>query len=374
MSLARIRAENPANASFLADALRRSGFEVQVLRPAQPAAGEPEFELTLESHASAEIALEQATRLAERKSCDLLIAPGVLRYEPPRPEPVSVPQASVNSEDLEREEPTLEPAIETPVPGTAPEIQERAAQPSVPAAPSFNQRLLDAGAIMAAALQNRVERTPELVAQAWKRIAQGGSAVARVCVHGCAEVSRTARKHWQHARERYAAARAAAAARDAENRATRAQQAKFEHTRRSREEARILVEPVGVSHLPPTTSTRPAAWRTALAGAIVAALVIGIGFAVGARRTPAAVASPNLQQQVPFGATTVHASATAAPRTIEHHSVTAPPKKAVPRRRVVNSLGEDDDEVVVRHFAPAKSAAPQVTSDGIKHYSDDSSQ
>src|SRR5215467_4536358 len=75
--LARIRTDSPSQVSHVAEALRRRGYQVEIVAPDISGQGFAEIEIAAE-FLPAQEALAQAQRLAEKLGCDLLIAPGAL--------------------------------------------------------------------------------------------------------------------------------------------------------------------------------------------------------------------------------------------------------------------------------------------------------
>ena len=121
-------------------------------------------------------------------------------------------------------------------------------------------------------------------------------------------------------------------------------------------------------------NSRRGGWRTVLVGAVLSALILVIGFGVGARPTPARTPSVNVQRALPLGPVTVQA----APVSGSGKSVAQPPLQSSREPRVRNSgasvateSSEDeagDQEIVVRQH---RKSTPTAKASRVKHYSDD---
>jgi hypothetical protein len=145
-------------------------------------------------------------------------------------------------------------------------------------------------------------------------------------------------------------------------------------------------------------SSRQQDWQMAFAGAGAAAVVLIVAFGVLGARRPAEKFAPThaVEQQLPFGAATIRPAAstirpnTAPPPVAKANSPAArsasPVEGTAPRlvttvatssrkrtSTLPNNDSGDDEEVVVRHFAPLRAPARPATkksADGVKHYSD----
>jgi len=139
-------------------------------------------------------------------------------------------------------------------------------------------------------------------------------------------------------------------------------------------------------------------WEMAFAGAAAVTVVLILAFGVLGARRPAEKFAPThaVEQQLPFGAATIHPAAgpstipsqpavaakPPAPQSVSAGGGTAPKllaTSATPTRKRRSTLpnndsnNDSDAEVVVRHFAPLRAPAKPAakkSAGGVKHYSD----
>jgi hypothetical protein len=235
--------------------------------------------------------------------------------------------------------------------------------------PDWTQRALDGCAIALAKLRGMAEEIPEVAqrvsSRVWavcRRVSLWAGGKMRIGATKFGVASRgaavTAGARWIQARQEYVRVRAAATAKAAQMREER--QAKA--TARNH----VAVEVLGATA--PLPQASPRGWRAALAGAAMAALVIGVGFSVGAGRTPAA--TPHLTSATTSALpTTTRVTAPVSTAAVKPKATKTVSTAARAKRKLPAETDDTEQEVIVRHFAPVKST-PAVSADGVHHYSD----
>jgi hypothetical protein len=355
--LARIRTNSPSEVSQIADALRKRGYEVEIVPANFEAHAAAELEIAAESFPAQE-ALAQARGLADELKCDLLIAPGALD------------SIRIVEPEAEHQVPFAEAQQAAVPPAVADAAIEQVAQVAEEKGPDWTQRALDRCAVVLAQLRGLAEEIPGVVqrvsSRGWDVCRRGsiwaagkmriGATKLGVASRGAAV---TAGARLGEARQQYAQVRAAATAKAAQMREERRQA-------KAAAKAHIAVEVLE------TTAPLPQAsrgWRPALAGAAMAALVIGVGFSVGAGRTPAA--TPNLTSPSTTAAlaSMSKVSTPVSAAAVKPKATRLPSTAARAKRRFPAETDDTEQEVIVRHFAPVKST-PAVSADGVHHYSD----
>lgn len=366
--LARIRTNSPSQVSHIAEALCKRGYEVEIVSSNGEVSGFAEVEIAAE-FLPAKDALAQGQLLAQKMDCDLLIAPGALDslrivQNETEPIPIAAQQPATSVPPARAMEPQVSPVVvEEPVAGQPVVIED--------VGPDWTQRGLDHCAIALVKLRGLIKKLAQVAGRTSSR-SWSAACVAGIWMAGKARVGGTkfgvasrnatasAGARWSEARAQYARVRAAATAKAAQMREERSQA-------KAAARNRVAVEVLGTTAPPQQGSNR--GWRAALAGAAMAALVIGVGFSVGAGRTPAA--TPDQTQAATHSAPIAMkpVAPTISVEAPKPHATKASSPAANTRPRHAVDDEDSEQEVIVRHFAPVRST-PAVTADGVRHYSD----
>ncbi|HLJ30553.1 MAG TPA: hypothetical protein VKY85_27865 [Candidatus Angelobacter sp.] len=450
MPLARILAFNPEDAISLAQQLQQSGFQVEIVDPnmqqLSPADLEIEFAICDQQQV-----LGRAAAIGAQLQAEVVVFPGAI---PSLPRPVSAAREVENlspeltEQMLEAPEEVWEPVEETPThrhpepispmtkfsqdPAPAESTQAESTEPTTPAFSEFIERL-----------RHGLQHLGTVLAGALARMGTAASAAG-------SGVAGQARELRQHVALRVAQARAAREQRKTEamQRATELEQnrrmnreqaaeARQQELRRTQAEQEkrlagmqpMVDETIGVEateqvaaldgasltaeaeHQPsqrreptPAVSRRPAKvmsrqngpLRGAFAGVVAASFLFLAGMVLANFHavTPLSgiLREGSVEQQAPFGATTLHAvPATARPVIAIQRQETPAAAKPSPTRtstpvakqksqwhhfRQRSDRDEDDvtaDDVVVRHFNSPKKPPTQAAQQqaGLKRYSDE---
>ena len=368
--LARIRTHSPSEVSHIADALRKRGYEVEVVPADFEAHAAAELEIATQSFPARE-ALAQAQRLADELNCDLLIAPGALDSIR-----VVEPEAEHQVPFVEAQQAAVPPPVAEPLVTLEPESKFAIGQAAEanPASleekgPDWTQLALDQCAVALAKLRGLAEEIPGLA----QRVSSRGWAICRrgsIWAAGttrigaakfgiaCGSAATKTSERWNEARQQYARVRAAATA--------KAAQMREESRQTNAARNHVAVEVLGTTAPLQQTSR---GWRAALAGAAMAALVIGVGFSVGAGRTPAATPHLTSPSKAPALASMTKASPPISAVALKPQATKNSSTAVRAKRRLPAETDDTEQEVIVRHFAPVKST-PAVSADGVHHYSD----
>ncbi len=401
MALARIFSRSPEQTAVLSQQLQQQGYTVEVLSPDDAPATLADLEIQLEACDPADV-LRRATELAARLQCDIAVAPGALQAG------LSLAQAPVT------------PAAEEPMPVALPAGQaaavETAAPLPAPSAAMETHQLDEApeernlGKSNLGKSNDAEEGASVATPSVLPRAARSLGARLAICAATANELLAVCGAQFRESRERARIGLAEAQAMreerllnltcrraDAQRHALElkaGRQAVAAYLRRLQQEdpdafanAHSPVFPDAAPVTKPSSFSwtmvkriRFRKWEAALAGAVFASALLGIGLAVasfharptlsanrGVTLQPATVAPQNpapkpVSPQRPSPA--VHKitlkPAAQARRT---QPKTTQPK---PPQRNQDLLARD---VVVRHFPPPK-PTPHTQADGWKHFSD----
>lgn len=443
MALARILTLNPEDANVFARQLRQLGFDVEVVNPNEPQASPADLEIEFAICDQQQV-LGRASAIAAQLQAEVVVFPGAI---PHFPKPIPATEITSVSADL-TEEPYSEPmaAAEThqPVVGLPdqaemvelsemPEVvletaKEPAARRTSPLFSALANKLRSSLRYFNAALSSVVARLKRAGSSASSAIAAGVLEFHERMEQRIARIRAAHEQHLVERRKRHAEAMQRASVVEQERRreaelaaaahGQELQRLQTEKERRlaevkrlkpeSREKAAAL-QTTRLAALPEeqqqersTTSSREQ-WRGALAGAVAASFffILGMILANLHSLTPLSrsLASGSIEEQVPFGPTTLRTpAASAKPASAVSRPqipVAAPAQPAPvvnkpnPARTTVpgnkpspewhhfqrsSNAPEDTpttDEVVVKHFGPPRrtTQTPQQQA-GLKHYSD----
>jgi hypothetical protein len=314
MAVARIVTRSPEEVGPLADQLRARGYSVEIVAPNETREGPAELEIVAEACAAA-AAFDRAAELARPSDADVLVAPGLCPLPEAAPPEAAPPSATDISEPVE-------PA---PVPWR--EEVEHAERSSM-----VRDLLVVAGAGI-----GNLART---FGASMRKTAVAGRAFA-----GHLSGSIAARRAvWRQQRP------AALAAPPVK----RIREPRLPVIRRTRE--------------------RDTEWKVAAVFAMVLAVAITLAWAAATRHAsvspiPASMLmrSNSMEQKIPFGPVTLRPAPVPVPPKASA-AVSTPAARAAASRRSSRDYGEE--EVVVRHFAPARAPATAQRQDGVKRISD----
>ena len=424
MPLARILTLHPEDATNLIQQLQRIGFEVEVADPNEehgdPADLEIEFAVCDQQQVIA-----RAGAIANQLQAEVVVFPGAI---PPLPRPVTQQPVSDFST---REEPRPEEPVETP-----------AFHETDPERHGSDRELPELAGIWFTSLGERMQQSGQETISGLKRVRTGVSSALsrlgsraseyreRMRLRGAER--RVAREQRRTELVREAAAREQERLKQEEI-AAAARQEEFQRLQTEREERRAEMERLRVeaeeqaaaqhqarleaeeqrkqraTQLPGKQTRgwamrQPSQLRGVFTGAIAAAILFAVGMLLAnfspTTPLPASVSNGSVEQQVPFGPTTLHGApasagvtvggmsapklhagnnvvrpATPAPAKPQPSQAKAPaPKRKTQWRhfRSSNRNGDDGtaDDVVVRHFGPQQKAQPHAQQAGLKRYSD----
>lgn len=425
MPLARILTLHSEDATNLVQQLRRIGFDVEVADPnqehAEPADLEIEFAVCDQQQVIA-----RAGAIANQLQAEVVVFPGAI---PPLPRPIPAMQQPV-SDFSSLEEPRAEEPVETPA---SHEIE--------PEGQGSGHELPGMAGTWFTSLGERMQQSGQETISGLKRVRMGMSSVL-------ASMGSHASEYRERMRLRGAERRAAreqrraelarqSAAREHERLkqeeiAAAARQQEFQRLQTEREERRAEMERLRIeaeerdavqhqAHLEaeeqrkqrvaqlPARQTKTGAVRqtSQLRGVFTGAIAAAILFAVGMLLANFSPTSPfprvtkgSVEQEVPFGPTTLHGAPASAGVTVGGmsapkplHSNTNVARPAIPaqakpqpsrakapaskksqwRHFRSSNRNQDDgtaDDVVVRHFGPQQQAQPHPQQAGLKRYSD----
>lgn len=418
MPLARILTLHPDDAANLIQQLERLGFAVEVASPNQQDLDSADLEIEFAVCDQQQV-IARAGAIANQLQAEIIVFPGAM---PPVPRPLPISEqlaAGVPKEDAPREE----PVESVPSPELVPQFQGEDPRASLP----------ELAGVWLDGLSEKVRRSGRRTASGLKRVQSGISSAL-------AGAGNRAAGYREHMKTRAAELRAAREQRRAEaalRREEAARQAALleqEERRQSeiaaarqREEARLhaenekrtemerphVAEPVAIQQQSsakvqeqiaqfPAKQKQPRPVRSSqLRGVFTGAIAASILFVAGmllANFTPTSPFSSSgsggsVEQQVPFGPTTLHgppgatvggpaaSNVVRAGNDIPRQAAPAQPKPQPAREKTPAkwrrfrrsaSRGADSggDDVVVRHFGPQPPSQPHAQQAGLKHYSD----
>ncbi|HEY6252250.1 MAG TPA: hypothetical protein VI685_20025 [Candidatus Angelobacter sp.] len=396
MPLARILTLRPEEVTGLCEQLQQLGFEVEVTSPHERNLATADLEIEFAICDQQQV-LGRAGAIATQLQADVVVFPGAL---PPMPKAAVVEEVPVSLP-----EPVEMLAPSEPVEAAA----EQEPTQRIPWSTKFAERLQKSGrqiasatGVLAIGLRRGLSRLKPVLAIAISKFKNTTSAA------GSAVADRT-REYQERMKTRAAQVQGARAQRLAEMERLRAEAreqvavlerarmaAEAEHQKLQRLDAE-QAEQSERQREPQAVPPRIFQLRGVLAGVVaaVALFLVGIllaNFHTGIPLSPR-LTEGSIQQQVPFGAATVHGppGVTLAPKIPKSHPVTAsaPPSKPQPAARSTHvsqqksewhhfrkrSTRDDDDaadDVVVRHFGPKRKPTTQTAQrqTGIKRYSD----
>lgn len=440
MALARILTLNPEDANVFARQLRQLGFEVEVVNPNEPQPGPADLEIEFAICDQQEV-LGRASAIAAQLQAEVVVFPGAI---PHLPKPIPAAEITSVSADL-TEEPYSEPmgAAETHGPIVElPEQSEAASQmvefsetPEV-ANLEVARRTMPLFPAWANKLRSRLRYFNAALSGGIARLKKAGSSAGSTVAAGVLEFHERMSAAWEQRvaerRKRHAEAMQRASAveqerrREAELAAADHQQelqrmqAEKEHrlaeVKRLKSESRekpVALPRVRLAAQPqqpvpeeqkqePSAPSRSGQLRGAFAGAVAAGLffILGMILANLHSLTPLSrsLASGSVEEQVPFGPTTLHAPAASAKpaSAVSRPQIPAaapaqpapaaskpqPARTTVPGNkpspewhhfRRSSSASEDTataDDVEVKHFGPARKTTQTAQQLGVKRYSD----
>jgi hypothetical protein len=419
MPLARILTLHPEDATTLVQQLEAFGFRVETASPNQEQTSFADLEIEFAVCDQQQV-IGRAAAIAAQLQAEIVVFPGAI---PPLPRPVAPEAVECVAQFQQREEAELveaEPIMEEAEPGHRFSLSETAWMPSLreklrippPWASSawhaLQQRISAASAATSQRIANYRERRNLRAAQ----VVIAREERRRERERRRAEAARQALLLQEERRKQ---AEAAAAAREEElQREQAAREQRLAEMDRLRSESRKRVAPLEpaepqqpapqniepvVERRPKRSSLpRPSQARGVLTGAIAATVLFFVGILLANFRPsepfPQDSNNGSIEQQAPFGATTLHGppgvtlggskkAAPAQPRQQTSsqsqsqpaaNSRTAKPKSQGRRfQRSPHRTESNDtaDDVVVRHFSQPQKTQPEHTQQaGLKHYSD----
>lgn len=420
MPLARILTLHPDDAASLIQQLERLGFAVEVASPNEqnldPADLEIEFAVCDQQQVIA-----RAGAIANQLQAEIVVFPGAI---PPVPRPLPSSEPLAAGIPKTEDEPQEEPVESVPSPELVPQFQAEDSRASLP----------ELAGVWLDGLSEKVRQSGRRTASGLKRVHTGISSAL-------AGVGNRAAEYREHMKTRAAELRAAREQRRTEaalRRAEAARQAALleqeerrqaviaaarlqdeaplqaENEKRAEIERQHVAEEVAIrqessakvqEHIAqfPAKQKQPKPARTSqLRGVFTGVIAASVLFLVGmllANFTPTSPfpssgSSGSIEQQVPFGPTTMHgppgatvggpaaANAVRAGNTVPRQAAPAqskpqPARGKAPakwrRFRSSASRGADSgggDDVVVKHFGPQPQSQPHAQQAGLKHYSD----
>ena len=424
MPLARILTLHPEDATNLSQQLRRIGFEVEVADPNQEYADPADLEIEFAVCDQQQV-IARAGAIANQLQAEVVVFPGAI---PPLPRSIPVMQQPVS--DFSSQEGPREPVETSALHETEPERQ------------SSGRALPELAGTWFTSLGERVQESGQETISGFKRVRAGMSSILASMGNRASEYRERMRLRGAErraAREQRRAELAREAAEREQERfkqeeiAAAARQQEFQRLQTEREERRAEMERLRIeaeeqaaaqhqarleaeeqskqqaARLPDREKKAAAVRQTSqLRGVFTGAIAAAILFAVGMLLAnfspitplPASVTNGSVEQQVPFGPTTLHGAPASAGVTVGGMSAPKPlhsstnvarpaipaqtrpqpsrakapaPKKSQWRRfRSSNRNGDDGtaDDVVVRHFGPQQPAQPRAQQAGLKRYSD----
>ena len=426
MPLARILTLHSEDATNLIQQLRRIGFEVEVADPNQEHAEPADLEIEFAVCDQQQV-LARAGAIANQLQAEVVVFPGAI---PSLPRPIPVMQQPA-SDFSNREEPRAEEPVETPGSHeTEPERQDS------------GRELPELAGTWFTSLGERMQQSGQETISGLKRVRVGMSSILASMGSRASEYRermrlrgverRVAREQRRVELAREAAAREQERLKQEEI-AAAARQQEFQRLQTEREERRAEMERLRIEseerdaaqhqahldaeeqrkqqivQLPAKQKKAAAARQTSqLRGVFTGAIAAAILFAVGMLLAnfspttpfPASVTKGSVEQEVPFGPTTLRGAPASAGVTVGGMSAPKPlhnnisvarpaapaqpksqpsrakapaPKKSQWRRfRSSNRNGNDGtaDDVVVRHFGQQQQAQPHPQQAGLKRYSD----
>lgn len=417
MPLARILTLHPDDAATLIWQLEQLGFAVEVVSPNQENLDPAELEIEFAVCDQQQV-IARAGAIANQLQAEIVVFPGAI---PPVPRPLPVNEQTAVSAP-QHQETHEEGPVETP---PSPELvsQFEAAEDSHSSLPELTGSWLDG-------LTEKVRQSGRRTASGLKRVQIGISFTLEGVRNRAAEYGermKTRAVELRAVREqrrieaglrRAEAARQASLLEQEERRqgeiAVAAQHQEEAQLRSENEKRAEVAEPASVQQQSPAAVEAPqftvmrkeerlAPVRTSqLRGVFTGAIAASILFAVGmllANFTPgspfsSSVSNGSVEQQVPFGPTTLHGApgatvggpaASNAVRASNNVPRQATPAQSKPQpastkapakwRRFRRSASRNNDsgtadDVVVRHFGPQPQPQPHAQQAGLKHYSD----
>jgi hypothetical protein len=416
MPLARILTLHPDDATILIQQLERLGFAVEVASPNQENLDPAELEIEFAVCDQQQV-IARAGAIANQLQAEIVVFPGAI---PPVPKPLGVSEQNAVSVPNQEETPEEETVETAPSPELVPQFEAEDSHSSLP----------QLAGVWLDGLTEKVRQSGRRTASGLKLVQAGISSTlvrvgSRAAEYG--ERMKTRAVELRAAREqrrieaglrRAEAARQAALLEQEERRqaeiALAAQQQEEAQLRAENEKRAQATEPVVIQQQSPAeietpqfavmnkqerrTSVRTSQLRGVFTGAVAASILFAVGMVLAnftpSDPFPSSVSNGSVDQQMPFGPTTLHGppGATVGGPTASNavHPGNSVPRQAAPAQsrlqpastkapakwrhfRRSASRGDDGgaaDDVVVRHFGPQPRPQPHAQQAGLKHYSD----